>query len=78
MNEYLVMFNPNPNKAQKYYPSLHIWPEILTILIKMSEVGGEIHIYRLDKGHHPEQVFVNCANHTEFWLEDMYGNHVEG
>ena len=78
MNEYLVMYNPSPQKDNKYYPSLHIWPDILTMLRKMQEVGGEIHIYRLDKGCHPERVFVNCANHTIFWLEDMYGNHVEG
>ena len=77
MNQYLVMFNPRPQKSGKYFPSLHVWPEILTMLRKMQEVGGEIHIYRLDKGS-PEQVFVNCANHTVYWLEDMYGNHVEG
>ena len=55
MNEYLIMYKPNPQKDNKYYPSLHIWPEILTILIKMQEVGEG----KLKTGKPPKKSIAN-------------------
>ena len=75
MNEYLVMYQP-PND-NKYYPFLHIWPEILTMLIKIEEFGGHIRIYRLDKKE-PEPVGVVCVDSGEYYLNDVYGNYLEG
>jgi len=75
MKQYLVQWR---NLATNQVSNLiKTWPEILAIIKKMKEVGGELHIYRLDT-RYPEQVFVNCVNHTHFWLEDAYDNIVEG
>ena len=74
MNEYLVMYQP-PND-NKYYPSLHIWPEILTMLKKNEEVKGRLFVYRfVDEKTRPLRV-IHCRN--LYWLETMYGYHVEG
>lgn len=75
MREYLVQWkNLTTNEISNL---IKTWQEVLAILKKMTEVGGEIHIYRLDKSN-PERVFPVCINHTQYWLEDMYGNFVEG
>lgn len=74
MNQYLVMYRP-PND-NKYYPSLHIWPEILTMLRKKDEVGGFIKVFDLRTGN-PQQLLV-VKSKGNYWLEDLYENHVEG
>ena len=75
MNQYLVMYQP-PND-NKYYPSLHIWPEILSMLIKAEEFGGDFKLYRLDKVA-PERVWGVSAGKGIYYLADMYKNHIEG
>ena len=74
MNQYLVMYQP-PHE-EKFYPSLHIWPEILAILKKRDEIGGRIFIYMFRyKSPIPLRI-KHCVE--SYWLEDMYGNYVEG
>lgn len=74
MNQYLVMYRPlNDNK---YYPSLHIWPEILTMLRKREETKGRMFIYLL-ASEVPEPMCV-CHRVDVYWLEDMNGIYVEG
>lgn len=74
MNEYLVMYKPDNDN--KYQPSIHIWPEILTMLTKAEEVGGEFKFYRLDKGF-PDRVWAVKVGKGIYYLADMYRNHVE-
>lgn len=74
MNQYLVMYQP-PND-NKYYPSLHIWPEILTMLRKNEEVKGRMFVYRFIEEKPRALRVIHCRD--LYWLEDMYGNHIEG
>lgn len=75
MNEYLVMYKHD--NANNYQPSIHIWPEILAMLTKAEEVGGEFKLYRLDKGF-PDRVWAVRVGKGIYYLADMYRNHVEG
>lgn len=74
MNQYLIMYQPHG--MNEWFPALKTWAEILTILIKKEEVGGSIRVYRLDKSD-PERLLIGHVNGA-FWLEDLYGNGVEG
>lgn len=75
MNQYLVMYQP-PND-NKYYSSVKIWPEILTMLDKAEEAGGEFRFYRLDKGY-PDRVWAVRVGKGVYYLAGVYQNHVEG
>ena len=74
MSEYLVQWR---NLETNHVTNLiKTWPEVQAILKGMVKVGGEIHIYRLDK-RYPEQVFPVYVNGA-YLLEDAYDNIVEG
>lgn len=75
MTQYLVMYQPNDQN--EWFPSLHVWPEILTMLIKAEETGGQFRFYRLDKGY-PDRLWAVQTGEGTYYLGDMYRNHIEG
>ena len=73
MTQYLVMYQPKDQN--EWFPSLHVWPEILSMLRKSDEVGGKFRIYRIGS-FDPQRLWIMRVNGM-FWLEDMYGNYIE-
>lgn len=74
MNEYLVTYR---NKEGRCFHSIKTWPEIETMLRKMEVVGGNIRVFRLIADKDPQILrIVHCGN--SYWLETLYGIHVEG
>ena len=75
MKQYLVMYT-TPNYRKKF-TSVKTWPELQTMLNKMEVVGGSMRIYRLDRID-PERVWAVLVKKGTWYLEDMFGNKVEG
>lgn len=74
MNNYLVIYQ---NKEGKCFHSIKTWPEIEVMLRKMAKVCGWMRVFRLIGTRDPQRMVINhCVD--SYWLEDIYGNHVEG
>lgn len=76
MNEYLVVYQPY--QTHKCFPSIHIWPEILSMLKVRDETKkGSFAVYLFSSTGEPKVCrIVHCRN--VYWLEDKYGNVLEG
>lgn len=74
MTQYFVAYRPED--SHHWFPSVKTWAEIVPMIRKADEVGGQIRVYRIGD-FDPQRLWIGRVNDS-FWLEDMYGNHVEG
>ena len=72
--KYLVIYR---NREGKCFYSLKVWSEIEAMLRKMETWGGHMRVFRLSGDSNPQRMVINhCVD--KYWLETVYGVHVEG
>ena len=75
MTQYLVIYEPRESGC---FPSLKTAQEIRAMIPTAQQQEGHLRIYRIRRGKRPELLRLCHSSKAGYWLEDYYGNYIEG
>lgn len=75
MTQYLVIYEPHDSGC---FLSLKTAQEIGAMIPTALRQQGHLHIYRIRRGKRPELLRLYHSTKAGYWLEDYFGNYIEG